>query len=167
MIDLHVVTFAVIFGGLVGAILWDLITWCPACQRARHTRLSGTGTAVARPVLRHRFRRMDQDDHLHRLVSADWLCRGSGADDAIFWISRTAPSRVDRWFRRRNCRRHFQPESRSQRCAKRWASSRGAVRGRLHPDVLHPVLGRADGARRDQPRDLAGAGASSHDGIEI
>src|SRR5437867_6914895 len=27
MIDIHVVTFAVIFGGLCGAIVWDLITW--------------------------------------------------------------------------------------------------------------------------------------------
>src|SRR2546423_5475896 len=27
MIDLSVVTFAVIFSGLVGAILWDLLTW--------------------------------------------------------------------------------------------------------------------------------------------
>src|SRR5947208_10597644 len=27
MIDIHVVTFAVIFAGLVGAIVWDLITW--------------------------------------------------------------------------------------------------------------------------------------------
>src|SRR5438876_10079512 len=27
MIDLHVVTFAVLFDGLVVAILWDLITW--------------------------------------------------------------------------------------------------------------------------------------------
>src|SRR5437899_10476492 len=27
MIDIHVVTFAVIFGGLLGAIIWDLITW--------------------------------------------------------------------------------------------------------------------------------------------
>src|ERR1700741_2853491 len=27
MIDLKIVTFAVIFGGLVGAIVWDLITW--------------------------------------------------------------------------------------------------------------------------------------------
>src|SRR5437867_6398583 len=27
MIDIHVVTFAVIFGGLAGAIVWDLITW--------------------------------------------------------------------------------------------------------------------------------------------
>src|SRR5258706_634927 len=27
MIDVRIVTFAVIFGGLVGAIVWDLITW--------------------------------------------------------------------------------------------------------------------------------------------
>ena len=27
MIDIHVVTFAVIFSGLFGAIVWDLITW--------------------------------------------------------------------------------------------------------------------------------------------
>src|ERR1041385_4055582 len=27
MIDVNVVTFAVIFGGLIGAIVWDLITW--------------------------------------------------------------------------------------------------------------------------------------------
>src|SRR6202521_1840021 len=27
MIDVHIVSFAVIFGGLTGAIVWDLITW--------------------------------------------------------------------------------------------------------------------------------------------
>src|SRR5438309_11959586 len=27
MVDVHVVTFAVIFGALAGAIIWDLITW--------------------------------------------------------------------------------------------------------------------------------------------
>src|SRR3954466_9127637 len=27
MIDVHVVTFGVIFGGLTGAIVWDLIAW--------------------------------------------------------------------------------------------------------------------------------------------
>src|ERR1700675_3022032 len=27
MIDIHVLTFAVILGGLTGAIVWDLITW--------------------------------------------------------------------------------------------------------------------------------------------
>src|SRR5205085_617177 len=27
MIDIRIVTFAVVFGGLTGAILWDLFTW--------------------------------------------------------------------------------------------------------------------------------------------
>ena len=27
LVDIHVVTFAVIFAGLIGAITWDLITW--------------------------------------------------------------------------------------------------------------------------------------------
>src|ERR1700694_1724874 len=27
MIDIHIVTFAVILGGLIAAILWDLTTW--------------------------------------------------------------------------------------------------------------------------------------------
>src|SRR5947208_6476205 len=27
LVDIHVVTFAVIFAGLIGAIAWDLITW--------------------------------------------------------------------------------------------------------------------------------------------
>src|SRR5712671_4044366 len=27
MIDINIVTFAVVFGGLTGAIIWDLITW--------------------------------------------------------------------------------------------------------------------------------------------
>ena len=38
MVDLNVVTFAVIFAGLIGAIVWDLITWYTACPRARRTR---------------------------------------------------------------------------------------------------------------------------------
>src|SRR6185436_9380614 len=27
MIDINIVTFAVVFGGLAGAIMWDLLTW--------------------------------------------------------------------------------------------------------------------------------------------
>src|SRR6266567_4506215 len=35
MIDINVVSFAVILGGLTGAIVWDLITCTSACRRAR------------------------------------------------------------------------------------------------------------------------------------
>src|SRR5216117_3423355 len=50
MIDLHVVTFAVIFGGLVGAILWDLITWYFGLPTSSSHALIGgyAGAAVAK-----------------------------------------------------------------------------------------------------------------------
>ena len=38
LVDISVVTFAVIFAGLIGAIVWDLITWHTACRRARRMR---------------------------------------------------------------------------------------------------------------------------------
>src|SRR4030088_3483707 len=50
MIDLHVLTFAVIFGGLVGAILWDLITWYYGLPTSSSHALIGgyAGAAVAK-----------------------------------------------------------------------------------------------------------------------
>src|SRR2546422_5697224 len=53
MIDLHVVTFAVIFGGLVGAIVWDLITWYFGLPTSSSHALIGgyAGAAVAKAGL--------------------------------------------------------------------------------------------------------------------
>src|SRR5499427_1101844 len=50
MIDVNVVTFAVIFGGLTGAILWDLITWYFGLPTSSSHALMGGygGAAVAR-----------------------------------------------------------------------------------------------------------------------
>src|ERR1700686_2985328 len=50
MIDVHIVTFAVIFGGLVGAIVWDLITWYFGLPTSSSHALIGgyAGAAVAR-----------------------------------------------------------------------------------------------------------------------
>src|SRR5713226_1500000 len=50
MIDIHIVTFAVIFGGLVGAILWDLITWYFGLPTSSSHALVGgyAGAAVAK-----------------------------------------------------------------------------------------------------------------------
>src|SRR5258707_8753176 len=50
MIDIHVVTFAVIFGGLVGAIAWDLITWVFGLPTSSSHALIGgyAGAAVAK-----------------------------------------------------------------------------------------------------------------------
>src|SRR6059036_224463 len=50
MIDIQVVTFAVILGGLVGAILWDLITWVFGLPTSSSHALVGgyAGAAVAK-----------------------------------------------------------------------------------------------------------------------
>src|SRR5437773_6660301 len=53
MIDVHVVTFGVIFGGLFGAIVWDLITWYFGLPTSSSHALIGgyAGAAVARSGL--------------------------------------------------------------------------------------------------------------------
>src|SRR6266480_804467 len=50
MIDIHVVTFAVILGGLLGAIVWDLITWYFGLPTSSSHALIGgyAGAAVAK-----------------------------------------------------------------------------------------------------------------------
>src|SRR4249920_1011899 len=50
MIDIHVVTFAVVFGGLTGAIVWDLITWYFGLPTSSSHALIGgyAGAAVAK-----------------------------------------------------------------------------------------------------------------------
>src|SRR6185295_6831746 len=50
MVDLNVVTFAVIFGGLSGAIIWDLITWYYGLPTSSSHALIGgyAGAAVAK-----------------------------------------------------------------------------------------------------------------------
>src|SRR5205807_1661744 len=50
MIDISQVTFAVIFGGLIGAIVWDLITWYFGLPTSSSHALIGgyAGAAVAK-----------------------------------------------------------------------------------------------------------------------
>src|SRR5881392_1072318 len=50
MVDVHVVTFAVIFAGLTGAIVWDLITWYYGLPTSSSHALIGgyAGAAVAK-----------------------------------------------------------------------------------------------------------------------
>src|ERR1051326_2246087 len=50
MVDLHVVTFSVIYAGLVGAIAWDLITWYFGLPTSSSHALFGgyAGAAVAK-----------------------------------------------------------------------------------------------------------------------
>src|SRR5438128_12543082 len=52
MIDLHAVTFGVIFAGLMGAIIWDLITWYLGLPTSSSHALIGgyAGAACARAM---------------------------------------------------------------------------------------------------------------------
>src|SRR6185295_13781833 len=50
MVDISIVTFAVIFAGLIGAIVWDLITWYYGLPTSSSHALVGgyAGAAVAK-----------------------------------------------------------------------------------------------------------------------
>ena len=104
MIDITVVSLAVIFGGLMGAIIWDLITWFFGLPTSSSHALIGgyAGAAVAK-------------SGIAALVPTGWtktlifivlspligMTLGFLLMVSIFWIFRwTPPSRVDRWFRR-------------------------------------------------------------------
>jgi PiT family inorganic phosphate transporter len=104
MIDIDIVTFAVIFGGLTGAIVWDLITWYFGLPTSSSHALIGgyAGAAVARAGF-------------SAIIPAGWtktllfivlspllgMLLGYGLMIGIYWLFRwTPPSRVDRSFRR-------------------------------------------------------------------
>jgi len=104
MVDLHIVTFGVIFGGLVGAIVWDLITWYWGLPTSSSHALFGgyAGAAIAKAGF-------------GAIIVSGWtltlvfivlapligLCVGLLVMNAIyFFFAQTPPSRVDRWFRR-------------------------------------------------------------------
>ena len=104
MIDLRIVSFAVIFGGLTGAIIWDLITWFFGLPTSSSHALIGgyAGAAVAKAGF-------------SAIIPAGWtktiififlspvigLGAGLSLMTLILWLFRwMPPSRVDRWFRR-------------------------------------------------------------------
>jgi inorganic phosphate transporter, PiT family len=104
MIDIHIVTFAVILGGLVGAIIWDLITWYFGLPTSSsHAPVGGyAGAAVAKAgfaaILPSGWTKTIIFIFLSPLIG---LVGGLLLMVAIHWIFRwTPPSRVDRWFRR-------------------------------------------------------------------
>jgi PiT family inorganic phosphate transporter len=104
LVDLDIVTFAVIGAGLTGAILWDLITWYWGLPTSSSHALMGgyAGAAVAKAGF-------------GGLIASGWtkplafivvaptvgLTVGLLTMTALYWIfRRTTPARVDRWFRR-------------------------------------------------------------------
>src|SRR5437764_11044653 len=104
MIDIKIVTFAVILGGLIGAIVWDLITWYVGLPTSSSHALVGgyAGAAVAKAgfaaIIPAGWRLTFIFIVLSPLIG---LVFGLGLMVAIMWLFRwTPPSRVDRWFRR-------------------------------------------------------------------
>ena len=104
MIDVNVVTFAVIFAGLLGAIVWDLITWYFGLPTSSSHALIGgyAGAAVAKAgwvaVVPSGWTKTLLFIVLSPLIG---MLLGLLLMTAILWIFRwTPPSRVDRWFRR-------------------------------------------------------------------
>ena len=104
MIDINIVTFAVIFGGLTGAIVWDLITWYFGLPTSSSHALIGgyAGAAVAKAgfgaILPAGWIKTIMFIFLSPIIG---MALGFGLMLAILWAFRwTPPSRVDRTFRR-------------------------------------------------------------------
>ena len=104
MIDINSVTLAVIFSGLIGAIVWDLITWYLGLPTSSSHALIG-GYAGAAVV----------NAGLGVIIPAGWtktlifivvspligLTAGLALMVAIYWVFRSAtPAHVDHWFRK-------------------------------------------------------------------
>jgi PiT family inorganic phosphate transporter len=104
MVDLNVVTFEVIFAGLMGAIVWDLITWYFGLPTSSSHALFGgyAGAAVAKAgfgaVIASGWTRT-----LLFIVLAPLIGMGVGLlvmNGIYLFFGQTPPKRVDRWFRR-------------------------------------------------------------------
>ena len=104
LVDIHIVTFAVIFAGLIGAIAWDLITWYFGLPTSSSHALIGgyAGAAVAKSgfgaIIVSGWTKT-----LIFIVLAPLMGLGLGFLIMLItmWIFRGfPPGRVDRWFRR-------------------------------------------------------------------
>ena len=104
LVDINIITFAVIFAGLMGAIIWDLITWYYGLPTSSSHALIGgyAGAAIAKAGW-------------GAIIPAGWtktlifivlapmigLTLGFLLMVVILWVFRgTSPGRVDGWFRR-------------------------------------------------------------------
>ncbi|MEP6914106.1 MAG: inorganic phosphate transporter [Acidobacteriota bacterium] len=104
LIDIHIVTFAVIFAALIGAITWDLITWYVGLPTSSSHALIGgyAGAAIAKAgwsaIIVSGWTKTLIFIVLAPLIG---LVLGFLIMLAILWIFKdVSPARVDRWFRR-------------------------------------------------------------------
>jgi PiT family inorganic phosphate transporter len=105
MIDIHSVTFGVIFGGLMGAIIWDLITWYFGLPTSSSHALIGgyAGAAVARSMSFSVIEPSGWSKTLIFIILAPMigLVLGLVITSITYWTFRRAsPARVDRFFRK-------------------------------------------------------------------
>ena len=104
LVDVNILTFAVIFAGLTGAIIWDLITWYYGLPTSSSHALIGgyAGAAIAKAGF-------------GAIIPAGWtktlifiilapligMTLGFLLMVLILWLfQRTSPGKVDGWFRR-------------------------------------------------------------------
>ncbi len=104
LVDISVVSFAVIFAGLMGAIIWDLITWYFGLPTSSSHALIGgyAGAAITKAgwsaIL---FSGWTKTLIFIVLAPLIGMTLGFLLMVAILWIfHRTSPGRVDHWFQR-------------------------------------------------------------------
>src|SRR5262245_3449271 len=103
MIDVSVITFAVVFAGLAGAIIWDVITWYFGLPTSSSHALMGgyAGAAVARAgwgvIIASGWTKTLLFIVLSPLIG---MVAGLALMTLIMWTLRGhTPGGVDRWFR--------------------------------------------------------------------
>ena len=104
LVDIRIVTFAVIFSALIGAIVWDLITWYVGLPTSSsHALIGGYGGAA---VAKAGFGAIVPGGWTTTLIfivlaPLIGLVLGYVLMIAIQWVFvRASPGRVDHWFRR-------------------------------------------------------------------
>ncbi|HEY6844553.1 MAG TPA: inorganic phosphate transporter, partial [Thermoanaerobaculia bacterium] len=105
MIELSALTFSVIFAGLVGAIVWDVITWYFGLPTSSSHALIGgyAGAAVARALTPSVIIPSGWTKTLVFIIVSPLIGMIAGLIlmTATFWLFRNVvPQRVDKWFRR-------------------------------------------------------------------
>jgi PiT family inorganic phosphate transporter len=104
LVDINIVTFAVIFAGLTGAIIWDLITWYYGLPTSSsHALIGGYAGAAITKAGWGAIIASGWTKTLIFIVLAPMIGMTLGfiIMAGNLWVFRNfAPGRVDRWFRR-------------------------------------------------------------------
>jgi PiT family inorganic phosphate transporter len=104
MVDLSIVTYGVIFAGLMGAIIWNLITWYWGLPTSSsHALFGGYGGAAIAKAGFSAIILAGWTKTLIFIVLAPLIGMSVGLlimNSIYFFFAKTTPSRVDRWFRR-------------------------------------------------------------------